>query len=117
MPLRSLLLTVLTVLMIAVGQLMFKSAASQWKVDGFTWGSVTSFMSPLMIAALALYAAATVLWVYVLRTVPLSAAYAIFALAFLIVPILAHFVLDEPLSPNVLIGGAVIVAGIFIAVR
>jgi undecaprenyl phosphate-alpha-L-ara4N flippase subunit ArnE len=53
----------------------------------------------------------------VLRTVPLSAAYAIFALAFLIVPILAHFVLDEPLSPNVLIGGAVIVAGIFIAVR
>jgi undecaprenyl phosphate-alpha-L-ara4N flippase subunit ArnE len=117
MPLRSLLLTVATVLMIAIGQLLFKSAASQWKVDGFTWKTAVGFLSPLMIAALALYGVATVLWVYVLRTVPLSAAYAVFALAFLIVPILAHFVLDEPLTPNVLIGGAVIVAGIFIAVR
>jgi undecaprenyl phosphate-alpha-L-ara4N flippase subunit ArnE len=117
MPLRSLLLTVATVLMIAIGQLLFKSAASQWNVDGFTWKTAAGFLSPLMISALALYGVATVLWVYVLRTVPLSAAYAVFALAFLIVPILAHFMLDEPLTPNVLIGGAVIVAGIFIAVR
>ena len=59
---------------------------------------------------------ATVLWVYVLRTVPLSAAYALFALAFVIVPLLAHFVLGEPLTANVLVGGVVIVAGILIAV-
>ena len=117
MPLRSLLLTALCVLMIAVGQLMFKTAASQWTFDGFTWASVVGFLSPLMIAALALYGVATVLWVFVLRTVPLSAAYAIFALAFLIVPVLAHFVLDEPLPPNVLIGGVLIVAGILVAVR
>jgi undecaprenyl phosphate-alpha-L-ara4N flippase subunit ArnE len=96
---------------------MFKTAASQWKVDGLTWQTAVNFLSPLMIAALALYAVATVLWVFVLRTVPLSAAYMVFALAFLIVPVLAHFVLDEPLTPKVLIGGAVIVAGIFIAVR
>jgi drug/metabolite transporter (DMT)-like permease len=117
MPLRSFLLTALCVLMIAVGQLMFKSAASQWKFDGLTWASVAGFLSPLMIAALALYAVATVLWVFVLRTVPLSAAYAVYALAFLVVPLLAHFVLDEPLSPNVLIGGVIIVAGILVAVR
>ena len=117
MSILSLLLTVLCVVMIAIGQLMFKAAAAQWKVDGISWSTVASFLSPLMIAALVLYATTTVLWVYVLRTVPLSAAYAIFALAFLIVPVLAHFVLGEPLTRNVLIGGAVIVAGIFIAVR
>jgi undecaprenyl phosphate-alpha-L-ara4N flippase subunit ArnE len=117
MPLRSLLLTTLCVLMIAVGQLMFKTAASQWKFDGLTWASVAGFLSPLMIAALALYAVATVLWVFVLRTVPLSAAYAVYALAFLVVPLLAHFVLDEPLSPNVFIGGVIIVVGILVAVR
>ena len=117
MPLVPLLLTVLCVVMIAVGQLMFKGAAAQWKVDGISWSTVASFLSPLMIAALVLYGAATVLWVYVLRTVPLSAAYAIFALAFLIVPLLAHFVLGEPLTRNVIIGGVVIVAGILIAVR
>jgi undecaprenyl phosphate-alpha-L-ara4N flippase subunit ArnE len=117
MSLRSLLLTALCVLMLAVGQLMFKSAASQWKFDGLTWASVAGFLSPLMIAALALYAVATVLWVFVLRTVPLSTAYAVYALAFLVVPLLAHFVLDEPLPPNVLVGGAIIVAGIVVAVR
>jgi drug/metabolite transporter (DMT)-like permease len=117
MPIRSLLLTVLCVLMIAGGQLLFKSAAAQWKFDGITWASAASFLSPLMIAALALYAVATVLWVYVLRTVPLSAAYAVFAFAFIIVPVLAHFVLDEPLSANVLIGGVIIVVGILVAIR
>jgi drug/metabolite transporter (DMT)-like permease len=117
MPVRSLLLTVLCVLMIAGGQLMFKTAASQWKFEGLTWSTVVNFLSPLMIAALALYGVATVLWVYVLRTVPLSLAYAVFALAFLIVPLLAHFVLDEPLSANVLIGGVIIVVGILVAIR
>lgn len=116
MSLRSLLLTVLCVLMIAIGQLMFKTAASQWKFDGLTWTSAVNFLSPLMIAALALYGIATVLWVYVLRTVPLSAAYAVFALAFVLVPLLAHFALDEPLSPKVLIGGVIIVVGIVVAV-
>ena len=52
-----------------------------------------------------------------LRTVPLSAAYSVFAFAFIIVPVLAHFVLDEPLSAKVLVGGAIIVAGIFVAIR
>jgi undecaprenyl phosphate-alpha-L-ara4N flippase subunit ArnE len=116
MSLRSFLLCALCVLMLAVGQLMFKSAATQWKFDGLTWASAAGFLSPLMTAALALYAVATVLWVFVLRTVPLSAAYAVYALAFLIVPLLAHFVLDEPLSPKVLVGGIIIVAGILVAV-
>lgn len=117
MTLPSLLLTVLCVSMIAIGQLLFKSAAAQWKFDGLAWSSVTGFLSPIMIAALALYGVATVLWVYVLRTAPLSAAYGVFALAFLIVPVLAHFFLGEPLTPNVLIGGAIIVAGILVAIR
>ncbi len=117
MPLRSILLTVLCVLLIAVGQLMFKSAASHWKVDGWSWSTLTGFLSPIMIAALVVYGLATVLWVYVLRSVPLSAAYAIFALAFLVVPLLAHFVLGERLTANVLVGGLIIVAGIVVAVR
>lgn len=117
MSVRSLLLTVACVVLIAVGQLMFKAAASQWKVDGLSWSTLASFLSPVMIGALFVYAFATVLWVYVLRTVPLSAAYAIFALAFLIVPLLAHFVLGERLSGNVLVGGVIIIVGIVVAVR
>lgn len=117
MPLRSILLTVLCVLLIAVGQMLFKTAAGQWKVEGWAMSTAVGFLSPVMIGALAVYALATVLWVYVLRTTPLSTAYAIFALAFVIVPVLAHFVLGERLSANVLVGGVIIVVGIIVSVR
>lgn len=117
MPLRSILLTLFCVLLIAVGQLLFKSAATQWKVDGWSWTTVTGFLSPVMLVALFVYGLATLLWVYVLRTVPLASAYALFSLAFLIVPLLAHFALGERISANTLIGGAIIVVGVIVAVR
>jgi undecaprenyl phosphate-alpha-L-ara4N flippase subunit ArnE len=117
MTARSLLLTLTCVLLIAVGQLLFKSAAGEWRIDGWSWNSLRGFLSPVMLIALFIYAAATLLWVFVLRTVPLSSAYALFSLAFLIVPILARVFLGEPISVNTLAGGAVIVAGVIIAVR
>ena len=117
MPARSLLLTLACVVLIAVGQLLFKSAAGQWRVDGWSWTTLRGFLSPVMLVALVIYAAATLLWVFVLRTVPLSSAYALFSLAFLIVPVLAWVFLGEPLSLNTLAGGAIIVVGVIIAVR
>ena len=115
--LRSLLLTLLCVLLIAAGQLLFKAAAGQWRIDGWSWSTVRSFLSPVMLIALVIYAAATLLWVFVLRTVPLSSAYALFSLAFLIVPVLARIFLGEAISTNTLVGGAIIVVGVVIAVR
>jgi undecaprenyl phosphate-alpha-L-ara4N flippase subunit ArnE len=103
--------------MIAVGQLLFKSAATQWRIDGWSWATARGFLSPAMLVALVVYAGATLLWVYVLRTVPLSTAYSVFALAFLIVPILARLFLGEAITTQTLAGGALIVLGVFIAVR
>ena len=117
MPIRSILLTLFCVLLIAVGQLLFKTAAAQWRIDGWSWATMEGFLSPVMLVALVVYGVATVLWIYVLRTVPLASAYTLFSLAFLIVPLLAYFVLGERLSANTLIGGAVIVVGVIIAVR
>ena len=115
--LRSLLLTLLCVLLIAAGQLLFKAAAGQWRIDGWSWSTVRSFLSPVMLIALVIYAAATLLWVFVLRTVPLSSAYALFSLAFLFVPVRARIFLGEAISTNTLVGGAIIVVGVVIAVR
>ncbi|MEO8754594.1 MAG: EamA family transporter [Casimicrobiaceae bacterium] len=117
MTARSLLLTLICVVLIAAGQLLFKSAAGQWRIDGWSWATARGFLSPVMLVALVVYAAATLLWVFVLRTVPLSAAYSLFSLAFLIVPVLAWIFLDEPISANTLVGGAVIAVGVIIAVR
>jgi drug/metabolite transporter (DMT)-like permease len=113
---RWILLTLTCVLLLAVGQVLFKSAAGQWRIDGWSWTTMRSFLSPAMLVALLIYAIATVLWVYVLREAPLVLAYTLFSLAFIVTPILAHFVLGEPLGIRTLIGGAVIVAGVVIAV-
>ena len=117
MSTRWFLLTILCVAMIAAGQLLFKTAASQWRLDGWTWATVRGFLSPALLAALVLYGVTTILWVLILRNVPLSAVFPLYALVFLLVPVAAHLVLDEPWSWNTLIGGGVIIVGVIIAVR
>ncbi|MEP7276474.1 MAG: EamA family transporter [Betaproteobacteria bacterium] len=115
MPPRWILLTLACVLLLAVGQLLFRVAAQQWHVEGWSLATARSFLSPTMLAALAIYGAATVLWVLVLRTTPLTLAYSLFALAFVVTPLMAHFVLGEPMGARTLIGAVIIVVGVVIA--
>jgi drug/metabolite transporter (DMT)-like permease len=114
---RWLLLTLLCVVLIAAGQMLFKVAAAQWRIDGWSWATARGFLSPAMVLALVLYGLTTILWVFILRSVPLSAAFPVYALVFVLVPVAAHFLLDEPWSWNVLIGGIVIMLGVIITVR
>jgi len=102
------------VVLIALGQMLFKAAAGQWRVDAGPWMALRTLASPSFLAALVIYAVATLLWVYALRTVPLGTAFPLYALTFLLVPALEHFVFGAPLSTNVLVGGAVIIAGVAI---
>lgn len=117
MPARWLLLTLLCVVLIAAGQTLFKVAAAQWRIDGLTWATVRGFLSPAMLVALVLYGFTTILWVFILRSVPLSAAFPVYALVFVFVPVLAHLLLGEAWSWNSLIGGGIIMLGVLIAVR
>jgi len=117
MSTRWLLLTLLCVVLIAAGQMLFKVAAAQWRIDGWSWSTARAFLSPAMVLALILYGMTTVLWVFILRTVPLSTAFPVYALVFVLVPVAAHFLLNEPWSWNALVGGAVILLGVIIAVR
>ena len=117
MSLRFFLLTISCVVLIALGQMLFKSAANQWRIEGWTWTSLAGLFSPSLLAALALYAMATILWVFVLRSVPIGLAFPVYALTFILVPAMAYLFWDEPLTLNTLIGGAVIVLGVIISVR
>jgi drug/metabolite transporter (DMT)-like permease len=114
---RWLLLTLLCVVLIATGQILFKIAAAQWRIDGWSWVTVRGFLSPAMLLALIVYGLTTILWVFILRAVPLASAFPLYALVFVLVPVTAHFVLGEPWSWNALIGGCVIMLGAIIAVR
>ncbi len=114
MNLNSVLLTLLCVVGIGVGQILFKLSASASAAND---QSILGFLNGWLVAALVLYGAATLLWIYVLRVVPLALAYPLFALAFVLVPVLAHYVFDEPLRMSSLVGGVLIVAGVAISTR
>ncbi len=117
MSTRWLLLTLLCVVVIAAGQMLFKVAATQWRIDGWSWATVRGFLSPAMMLALCLYGLTTILWVLILHAVPLTVAFPVYALVFVLVPVAAHFLLGEPWSWNSLIGGAIIMLGVIISVR
>lgn len=106
------LATLVCVLGISIGQLLFKKAAAALP-------AVLSLSALLqngwLVSALALYGVTTLGWVWVLRHAPLHLAYPFMGLAFLIVPTLAWAFLGEPLHWRTLAGGTLILAGVALA--
>ena len=107
-------LTLATVLGIAAGQVLFKLGALSSNVAPEGASLVARYLNGYLIVAFAVYVIATVAWVYVLKTVPLNIAYPFMALAFVVVPVVAHFFVGEPLAWNHLVGGLVIAGGIWL---
>ncbi|WP_182120436.1 EamA family transporter [Acidovorax sp. FHTAMBA] len=101
--------TIACVFGISLGQVLFRKAALSLSV---TPSASEWLFNTWLIAALVLYAITTVGWVWVLRHAPLSMAYPVMGLAFLIVPCLSWLFLGEPIRVPTLIGGALILAGI-----
>lgn len=108
---RDLLLIILTVSSLAVGQVCFKLAA-----PAFVAFSIRSLLAPIFLIALVIYAVATVMWVVVLSRVPLTVAYPIVALSYLIVPLLARAFLNEQLTWQTFAGAFVIILGILLSI-
>jgi multidrug transporter EmrE-like cation transporter len=102
-----------TVIGLALGQVLFKLAAL--RLNASNAESLVAWLNLPIVAAIVVYAASTVFWVSALRALPLHLAYPASALGFILVPILGHFVLHEPLTIRTLLGGAVIVVGVAIA--
>jgi drug/metabolite transporter (DMT)-like permease len=111
--LQNALLLALNVLALSVGQVLFKLAAAGF--DGSESFLRQLLMNKYLFAALAVYGLATAMWVALLRQVPLHVAYPFVALAFFFVPLMAHWVLGEPLRWQTLAGAAVIFAGVWIS--
>ena len=109
----SLLLTLLCVAMIAAGQILFKIVAIRGVQEAGN-GLFAQWLNWPFFAALAIYGLATLLWIWVLRFVPLNIAYPMFALAFIIVPVASYYVFNETLGMRHLIGGGLILVGVLV---
>jgi drug/metabolite transporter (DMT)-like permease len=105
---------ILCVVGLAIGQILFKTSASSLAKTG-------SFFAPqtatILLSALVLYGITTIAWVWILQKTELGRVYPLMALAFILVPMGSHFFFGERFQPQYFVGVALIVIGIFVAVR
>jgi drug/metabolite transporter (DMT)-like permease len=101
-------------LLLAAGQLLFKRTATRLVGLPMPEQLLALLVQPSFYAACLLYAAATVLWVWLLTLTPLNAAYPFVALSFVAVPIASWWFLGEPLGRRYWTGIGLIVAGVIV---
>ena len=98
----------------AGGQLLFKVAAMRGAGSNTPGERIAGLLfNGYFAVALVLYAALTVLWVWILSFTPLSRAYPFVALAFALTPALGILVFGEPASFRLIIGIGLILCGLF----
>jgi drug/metabolite transporter (DMT)-like permease len=99
----------------AGGQLLFKAAALRYASEASFGERLLSLVqNAYFLAAIALYVALTVLWVWILTFTPLSRAYPFVALAFAITPLLAGFVFGEAVTARLMLGIGFILCGLLL---
>ncbi len=107
-------LTLMAVMAIAAGQLLFKITAN--RIAGRTVADFVTDLTVLgpFVLAGTIYAAATVLWIMALRDLPLGRAYMFMALSFVIVPLVSTVLFSEQLSLGFAVGVGLIIAGLIV---
>jgi drug/metabolite transporter (DMT)-like permease len=101
------------ILLLVSGQLLWKTGMNKMDTaKGDTW--VSLLWSPHIWSGLVLYGIATVLWLYVLKKLPLSLAYPLQSLAYVIALVAAVFIFHESVPLQRWIGAAIILAGVIV---
>ena len=111
----SLALAVAGVVCVSTAQILFKHAA-----EGFndaTAGWAARVLQGPLIAAILLYAVATLFWLLALGRGKLVVIYPVMAASYFVVPMLAWWWLGEQPSARTWLGSALILAGVAIAAR
>ncbi len=98
----------------AAGQLLFKAGSKSISFESPLILAQSLISSPIILTAISVYGLTILLWILALQTLPLSTAYPITALAFIVVPALSHFVFNEPYDLAKFVGGSFIFLGILI---
>lgn len=107
-------ITLLCVVGIATGQILFKLSAASLHKTG-SWFAPATVVT--LGGAFLLYGVTTLAWVWVLQKIDLGKAYPFMALAFILVPIGSHFFLGERFHNQYFVGVALIAMGIIVSIR
>lgn len=107
------LLILLNTLILVSGQFLWKIGMTNRSVSFDSIGAITRVMiSPYILSGLFLYGMATILWLFILTKVPLSVAYPIQSIAYILAVFGAYFFFQEEITLWKVIGVILIMAGV-----
>jgi len=101
------------------GALLLKWGARSLSAGGGGWASqlLRALGTPSILLGLALYLVPTVLWIWLLRNIPLSVLQPILSVSYVLTAILALWILREPVPLQRWLGMGLIMVGIFMVSR
>lgn len=109
---KTLLLILSAVALSAAGQLLLKSGAQRLAGLGRADFLLAAFRDLHVLSGLAVWAASTICWLYVLRVAPLSRAYGLTSLTYVIIFGASVLLLGEQVRRMHVVGTLLIVVGI-----
>lgn len=108
---RIYLVLLFNILLLVAGQTVWKIGLD--KTGGLRLENLLSVLfSPLILLGIFIYGVATLLWLYVLSRLPISVAYPLQSVAYVLALLIAFFFFKESVPPNRWIGAGIILAGI-----
>lgn len=112
MQARTLVLVLAAVLFSVVGQLFLKSGAQHLAAHGRVQFLLAAFRNVHIVAGLAAWTASTICWLYVLRVAPLSKAYGLTSLTYVLILLASVHLYGEQVRRIHVVGTVLIVIGI-----
>uniref|UniRef100_C5D881 EamA domain-containing protein n=1 Tax=Geobacillus sp. (strain WCH70) TaxID=471223 RepID=C5D881_GEOSW len=112
MSLVNFVLILLNTFILVTGQFLWKYGMMKttFKLDPLS--IIKILFSPFIFSGLVMYGFATILWLFILSRVPLSIAYPVQSIAYVLAVFGAYFIFNEPLSPTKIIGVILIILGV-----
>lgn len=109
------LLALVSIVLGAVGQFLMKLGAVKLQPGGGATGLIRQVLTtPELITGLICFGSSFLLWIFVLRKLDLSTAYPLVSLSYIIVTLLAVFVLHEAWTLPKLMGLVLIISGVMV---
>lgn len=99
----------LCVLGMSIGQIIYKEISLEFSLNGIGYKSIILFSVSILI-----YFSMSILWIYLIKDIPISRAYSFTALAYVFVPIIAYFTYNENISIPTILGMILIIIGVSI---
>ena len=109
---RTLVLILSAVAFSVIGQLALKSGAQRLAEFGRLEFLVAAFRDLHVLTGLGAWTASTICWLYVLRVAPLSRAYGLTSLTYVLIFMTSVFIFGEPVRRLHVVGTLLIVVGI-----